>query len=78
MNTKSKESTASKTGAVVGKTIASISKFLTMLFCVLRACDVIDWQWYWVVSPTIIAWLFAFVMFAFSGVLMAALAHGED
>ena len=68
MNTKRKESTASKAGAAVGKTIASLSKFLTMLFCVLRACDVIDWQWYWVVSPTIIAWLFAFVMFAFTGV----------
>ena len=24
---------------------------LTMLFTSLRACDVTDWSWYWVVSP---------------------------
>lgn len=38
-------------GASIGKTIHDLSYFLTMLFCALRACDVITWKWYWVMSP---------------------------
>lgn len=28
------------------KVVSSVCQFLTMLFCVLRACDVITWPWY--------------------------------
>lgn len=27
---------------------------LTIVFIVLKLCDVIDWSWWWVLSPTLI------------------------
>lgn len=27
---------------------------LTLIFVVLKLCDVITWDWFWVLSPTII------------------------
>lgn len=78
MNKNREKSAGSKVGTVLGNWLANLSKFLTMLFCVLRACDVIDWQWYWVISPTIIAWAIALVMFALAGVLTVVVSQGED
>lgn len=74
MNIKRKESTYSKVGSVIDKHFGNIGSSLTMLFCVLRACDVIDWQWYWVISPTIIAVLIAFVILAYTSVLTTVLS----
>lgn len=78
MNKNREKSAGSKAGTVLGNWLANLSRFLTMLFCVLRACDVIDWQWYWVISPTIIAWAIAFVMFALAGILTVVVSQGED
>lgn len=38
-------------GASLGKAVHDLFYYLTMLFCALRACDVITWKWYWVMSP---------------------------
>ena len=39
------KSTGSKAGENFGKGLKSLCYFLTILFCALRACDVIDWPW---------------------------------
>ena len=33
----------------------SLSTLLTVAFVVLKLCKVIDWSWWWVVSPTLIS-----------------------
>ena len=48
-----KESAAKALGQLVGTS----AKLLTLLFLALRACDVIDWPWYWVLSPTLAGFL---------------------
>ena len=35
----------------LGESIHDLCYFLTALFCALRACDVITWKWYCVISP---------------------------
>lgn len=32
----------------------SLTTLLTVAFVVLKLCGVIDWSWFWVLSPTII------------------------
>ena len=36
------------------KTNMAWSTILTIVFIVLKVTDVIDWSWWWVVSPTLI------------------------
>lgn len=38
-----------------GNIVSAISKWTTLVFLALRACDVIDWEWYWILSPSLIA-----------------------
>ena len=33
----------------------SLSTLLTVAFVVLKLCKVIDWSWWWVLSPTLIS-----------------------
>ena len=40
---------------------------LTLVFIVLKLCEVIDWHWVWVLSPVIFPFLF--------GLLLLAVAH---
>ena len=42
-------------GAALGTLLDDLSKLLTLVFCVLRACDVITWKWYYVMAPMLIA-----------------------
>ena len=38
---------------------------LTIVFIVLKLCNVIDWNWFWVLSPTIFSvalWIVLFVI----------------
>lgn len=32
-----------------------ISEVLTLIFIVLKLCGVINWSWFWVLSPTLFA-----------------------
>lgn len=40
----------------------SLCTLLTVAFVVLRLCDVIDWSWWWVLSPMWIPFAIAFVV----------------
>lgn len=63
-----KQSDASSVGGgVLGRALSKISDFLTILFCALRACGVIDWSWFWVMSPTFFSWVLVFVCFGIAG-----------
>lgn len=47
----------------VSGTGGSISTILLVVFIVLKLCKVIDWSWWWVLSPL---WIpFAIVIFIF-------------
>ncbi len=45
---------AKKAGEISAKTIRFLTTHLTLLFLALRACDVIQWPWYWVLSPLVL------------------------
>lgn len=51
---------------------------LFLWFLVLRACDITDWAWYWVMSP-IIAYVIIYVIVIFLyGLVKAAEKSKED
>jgi len=56
-------------GASLGRASRDLSFTLTMLFCALRACDVIAWKWYWVVSPLIASEIIGIIALVFAGAL---------
>lgn len=72
-----KQSNASKAGSAFGSIVREASHFLTILFCALRACDVINWSWFWVMSPIFFSWTLALVALGIVG-LMAAIALKDD
>lgn len=58
-------------GKSCGTVISSISKWTTLVFLALRACDVIDWAWYWVLSPSLIALIMGILGLALAGAAVA-------
>lgn len=46
-----------------------ILDFLTLLFCALRACDVITWPWYAIMAPIFIAYGIAIVGLIIIGIV---------
>lgn len=49
--------------------VKPILTYMTLLFMTLRACDVITWPWYLVLSPTIGAIVFVAVCCAVVGIV---------
>jgi hypothetical protein len=47
---------------------------LTIVFIVLKICEVIDWSWWWVLSPI---WISAILVVAILAVWIAIIVH-ED
>lgn len=45
----------------------SLCAFLAMIFVALRACEVISWDWYWVLSPYIIYEVVVILSYAIKG-----------
>lgn len=43
--------------------------FLTLLFCTLRACDVITWPWYAIMAPVFIAYGIAIIGLIVLGII---------
>lgn len=39
-----------------------LSGLLTVAFVVLKLCHVIDWSWWWVLSPLWISWIVAIIL----------------
>lgn len=56
-----------KIGKNCGTVISAISKWTTLVFLTLRACDIIDWAWYWVLSPSLIAIILGILGLALAG-----------
>ena len=53
-----------------GSTIfVKVLNFLTLLFCALRACDVITWPWYAIMAPVFIAYGIAIVGLVIIGIV---------
>lgn len=71
------KSTGSKTGESFGKGLKNICYFLTMLFCTLRARDVIDWPWFLVMSPIFISWIITIAALVIAGLLAVSLVNGD-
>lgn len=47
-------SNSSGNNVTIGSSLAAV---LTVVFITLKLCNVIDWSWWWVVSPMIIKWV---------------------
>lgn len=62
-----------KIGKNCGTVISDISKWTTLVFLTLRACDIIDWAWYWVLSPSLIA-----IVLGILGLALAGAAATKD
>ena len=56
-----------KFGNGCAKVLSAISRCTTTVFISLRACDVIDWNWYWVLSPFLITAILGILGFAVKG-----------
>ena len=71
---KSKKKSA---GAELAELIDGLTKLLTVVFCALRACDVITWKWYWVLSPMIISELIGLLALIVAGAAAIALVKAD-
>lgn len=50
---------------------------LTIVFIVLKLCGVINWNWFWVLSPSIFGISIGVLLLIFTGILLlVALARG--
>lgn len=47
--------------------LSAVSKWTTLVFLTLRSCDVIDWAWYWVLSPSLIVIILGIIGYAVKG-----------
>ncbi len=62
----------------VASLIKEIADFLTLVFCVLRACDVIDWNWYFVMMPTFVRSGVGVIAFCIAGMLAGVALNSKD
>lgn len=72
-----KQNNASSVGSALGRSIKESCYFLTILFCTLRACDVINWSWFWIMSPIFFSWVLALIGFSIVGVITAATLNDD-
>ena len=65
-------------GASLGKAVHDLCYFLTMLFCALRACDVITWKWYWVMSPLFASEIIGIIALIVAGAIAVSIVKNKD
>lgn len=65
-------------GARWGEAVKETSYFLTILFTVLRACDIINWNWFWIMSPIFFSWVIAVGSLALAGLATIAILSKKD
>lgn len=53
------------------KIVGTVTRTTTLVFIALRACDVIDWQWWCVLAPTIATYAFAALLLIIVGAVYA-------
>lgn len=56
-------------GTLIGEAIRNLCYFLTLLFCVLRVCNVITWKWYWIVLPIVAPKLLGVILLIVAGAI---------
>ena len=52
----------SESSSSAASTAISLPTLLTVVFVVLKLCKVIDWSWWWVLSPFLIELVFGIVV----------------
>lgn len=57
--------------ATVGTALKELCICITIVFCGLRASDVIEWHWFWVLSPIIIAESVGILLLAICGIALS-------
>lgn len=61
------------TGATIGTALKETCWFTTLLFCALRACDIINWSWFWIMSPIFFSWIVGLICLCVAGLCVIAL-----
>ena len=69
---------AKSIGSAIGTLMREICYLLTIVFCVLRACDVIDWNWFWIMSPIFITFIIAVVIWVIVGLITCIALSADD
>ena len=57
------KTTAERAGSCLG----AIARLMTIVFVTLRACDVITWEWYWILSPYTLVLVSILIAYAIKG-----------
>ncbi len=65
-------------GAELGSAVGSTGNFLTILFCALRACGIIHWSWFWIMSPIFFSWVLLVVLLVLAGVMATMMDKDEE
>ena len=65
-------------GDLWGKALKELAYFLTILFTALRACGVINWDWFWVMSPIFFTWGLALICLIIIGLVEAVALKREN
>ena len=65
-------------GKSFGESLHDLCYILTMLFCALRACDIITWKWYWVMSPIFISEIIGVIFLIIAGVIAVSIVKDSD
>lgn len=60
---------SSKSGGI------SFGGLLTIVFIILKLCDVINWSWIWVLSPI---WISIILVIIFAIIIAITTRHGDD
>ncbi|MDD5022197.1 MAG: hypothetical protein PHR82_08750 [Endomicrobiaceae bacterium] len=55
----------------LGKGIKELCLYISLVFCALRATGVIEWNWFWILSPIIISNAFAILILAAAGIALS-------
>lgn len=62
----------------VGSSGISFTSTLTIVFVILKLCNVIDWSWWWVLAPTWIPFLFVFIIFLIVLIVVSSTINNKD
>lgn len=65
-------------GAAIAEDVRNICYTMTMIFCALRACDVVDWKWYQVMFPLIFSWALGVAALLFLGVVAVCAVKSKE
>ena len=47
-----------------------VATLLTIVFVVLKLCGVVDWSWFWVLSPAIFSTIFGLIFIVVAAIIV--------